>query len=122
MSDEIPGNNPVRPKLAWGLREAVPTTAPAAWGARAIFKNGQIDLLWDRQGGIGEAGYVTRLVHKVNDALSKVREEAARLHEKGELAGRYAKQYTLYEDETLLIVGDTLASQGYLYLAGWLKA
>jgi hypothetical protein len=111
-------------KLAFGLGYAVPETAVAAWGCRAIVKQtGDVDVLWDRQDLQGTDDGKAALKAWINAGPFKAWQNVAtallRAHE---MQTRESKQFVLYEDAAGIIVGDTHASAGYLYVAAWLKA
>lgn len=111
-------------RLAWGLDEAVPTEARAAWGARLIVtQDGTVDFLPDRTSLAGP-------LQDRHDLLARMEPEfsAERLMSRiGELLGegilntRAAGQCTVYDSATLAVVADTKASAGYCYVAAWLK-
>lgn len=132
----------------WGLRDAAPSMALAVWGARAIAKRicsttggyctgygrrpaarkpepprGSIDLLWDRQ-GIAARNDVAR--DRLSSWLNGGAMEAAlsrgeALIAKGEIRSDEAGPHVLHEDALGVVVADTRASYGYLYMAAWLK-
>jgi len=95
----------------FGLWNEAPLTGPA-WGARAIFSNGNIDLLYDRQTS-RDAG--DAFLARVNAALPGAREKAKELRFSS-LAGDVSEVVTLSEAEGLVIKASTNASFGYLYL------
>jgi hypothetical protein len=98
----------------FGLWNEAPTAGPA-WGARAIFSNGSVDLLWDRQTcrDVDDA-----FVARVNSALPVAREKARELRFSS-LAGDVSEVVTLAEMEGIVIKGSTNASFGYLYLIAY---
>ena len=106
--------------LAWGLNTAVPVSAPAAWGARAIYRYGdaEFDIVHDRQGGSGDPADLRRLISKLNDGLL---EEARTAVDRAVMRDDEQRQVELVRKNGVVIVGDTLASGGYLYLAAWLE-
>ena len=115
--------------LSFGLNEAIPPTAPAAWGCRAIVtQDGDVDVLPDRQDLFGEEPGRRALVAWLNGGSERTRPflrwkaAAARLLRAYEMQTREGGQHILYEDTRGVIVGDTHGSAGYLYVAAWLKA
>ena len=106
--------------LAWGLNTAVPVSAPAAWGARAIYRYGdaEFDIVHDRQAGSGDPADLRRLIAKLNDGLL---EEARTAVDRAVMRDDEQRQVELVRKNGVVIVGDTLASGGYLYLAAWLE-
>ena len=108
--------------MQFGLSNAVPPTAEAAWGARWIFPD---DHVFDRVGWHGERDSEAskKLLRWLNDegAFKKARTAAAKLAKNYKLEGSEHRQVTLYEDEKGIVVGNPQASFGYLYVAGWLK-
>jgi hypothetical protein len=110
--------------LAFGLSGAIPETAKAAWGCRAIAEHGTVDVLWDRQDFQGEPDAKAALKTWLNDegAFKGFRERAERLLREHVIRGDHAEQHTLYEDDKGIVVGNTNESYGYLYVAAWLKA
>lgn len=113
--------------VGFGLSEAVPPTAKAAWGARMIFPD---DLLHDRMGHFNiyreETPEMTDEGAKLikwleGGALKKACEQARKLTQRYHLTQQDSKQVTLYEDEQGIFVGNPKRSYGYLYVAAWLK-
>ena len=106
----------------WGLWEALPKGASPAWGARAILKNGRLDLLWDRQSLVGntvDRREFARLLNK--RVLLAVHETVEALWNTGQLRPDKDEQHVLYDDDTCICVGNTNASHGYLYMLAWRK-
>jgi hypothetical protein len=114
--------------LAFGLSAAVPTTAKAAWGSRMIFQF---------RDGVPDVGFVmgrSDLVCADGEEAAKAKlaawvdEHARDIIAAAELALRSytirpseAGRFVIFEDERGRVVGNTNASHGYLYVAGWLK-
>jgi len=106
-------------QLEFGLNVAIPAWAAVAWGARLIYPN---DLLHDRQSMAGDDSGKSLLVTWLNGgALRDALYNAGQLHMKGKMSPRDHKEFTLYEDETGIIVGNPNQSHGYLYVAAWFK-
>jgi hypothetical protein len=106
-------------ELRFGYRRH-PEDLRAVWGARLIAPN---DLLWDRQGLIADddeakAELVAWLNGEVRGqgALNEALRRLARIP-----LANVDEEVVIYEDATGKIVGNTQASHGYVYVAGWLK-
>jgi len=105
-------------KPSWGLAWLIPDEAETSWGARAIFTNGCVDIVY--QDSVGEQSQ--RLAELMNDGpLEKACEKASDLYDEYEITPDSSNDVTLYEDDSLVIRADTNASYGYLYMAAWLK-
>jgi hypothetical protein len=105
-------------RLAFGYNRGIPETVKTAWGARVIAPN---DMPYDRQDLFAESDEAKqKLIAWLNGGA--LRTALDWLYE-----NRYAvrpdrdEKIAIYEDETGVIVGNTNASRGYVYLAGWLK-
>jgi hypothetical protein len=104
-------------QLAFGYSRGVPEDVTTAWGARLIAPN---DLVHDRQDLVAETDEAKReLIAWLNGgaikaALTNLREQRYDLiYREGE--------FTVYEDNRGVIVGNTQQSGGYVYVSGWLK-
>jgi hypothetical protein len=92
-----------------------------AWGARAIFNRGEIDLLWDRQSfrDDGEHQFNKDMfMALVNMLLAKARGKARDL-QFDELAPDSCQVVTLAEANGIVLKGSTNSSFGYLYLIAY---
>lgn len=105
-------------RLAFGLSGAVPDDVATAWGARLIAPD---DLLHDRQDLVAEDdGAKASLVDWLNGgAIRKALDESRERYNRS-MHGDRNEQHVLYGDNRGIIVGNTNASGGYVYLAGWL--
>ena len=107
--------------LTYGLSEAVPEGAKAAWGARFIVtQDGHVDLPPDRQGFSGDEEARASLMQRMNDdiPLGGLMALIAEDLRSGRLNTRSDDEVVL--DGTnpgLMVVGNTKASAGYLYVA-----
>jgi len=122
-----------KPALGFGLDVAVPVTARASYGARAIQANGNqynsyndsLDFVPGRGGFCwldgfkDDADYLKRLLN--GGILADVQVAYARLRREGKLHSRQEGTVVLYDDDTVTVAGDTNASCGYVYIAAWLK-
>ncbi len=110
-------------KVGFGLWSECPDDARAAWGARAILRDGCVDLLHDRQGSAGDDEdrrvFCKRVDAVLPVVLAKVKELCSAWH-----GMRHDEQnvFVLYEDDGVVVKGDTRASYGYLYIVAYAKA
>lgn len=119
MSDDTKTASQEKP--AYGLVAEIPDGVAAAWGARAILSYGKVDVLPDRQQPVGEEDARRRLGTLVNSNFGQVRDEVLRLCNRGLMIGNREQKHVLFENDEVIVVGNTNASYGYLYLAAWLK-
>jgi len=108
--------------LTYGLSEAIPEGAKAAWGARFIVtQDGHVDLPPDRQGLSGDADERIALLEAMQAAspLTDLMGRIRGMLTTGILNTRVAGRVLIYTDENIRIVGDTKASAGYLYVAAF---
>ena len=110
--------------LAFGYSSAVPEDAKASWGARLIIDRNSHkyggDLLPDRQGHYG----LPEDFKKLSDALNRARpwkEPLAKLIAQGVVRSDKSNEVVLHDDDEIKVVGNSNASYGYFYIAGWLK-
>jgi hypothetical protein len=108
------------PKLAYGLRDAVPDTAIAAWGARAIISaDGYVDIVGDRTDLVGDGA---RLLKALEAFPPKALRDTVRAKIlASEILTREAADVTLFADGPLTVVANSNASAGYLYIAAYLE-
>jgi hypothetical protein len=107
--------------VMFGYRRGVPDGVRAVWGARLIAPN---DLLHDRQDLVAESEEAkAELVKWLNGepaghgALSEALDRLRLIP----LSGSTDEEVRIYEDATGIIVGNTQASYGYVYVCGYLK-
>jgi hypothetical protein len=106
--------------LKFGLRDAVPADAQAAWGARLIYPD---DVLADRSDCIGSDQARRELLDYLREHVgARPWQRARELHNSGQLHPTDSNNLTLYEDERCIVVGNPHGGSGYLYVAAWLKA
>ena len=137
------------PELKFGLWGTEPEGAPA-WGARAIIednyayeqwldkperlreralqmgqkapKSKKVSLVWDRQTGQGGKEDTQRLRDLLNAGpVEAALEKAVDLLHDYEMVTNVPGTFTLFENEQLIIKGDTGGSCGYLYLIAYEK-
>lgn len=107
-------------QVAWGLQP--PETALAAWGARAIYRNGHnthykpdIDFLPDRKEAKGEVPALRDLCWWLGSrGMSLLRERL----EKGNVSPRDNVLVEIQEGKFTL-QANPKASHGYLYIGAW---
>jgi hypothetical protein len=104
---------------SFGAHALQPNGLRAVYGARWIVtQDGHVDVLWDRQGVEGEAGALIDWLN--DDAFTKACDTARRFLKEHRLRTRERSPVILFQDRTGVIVADTNASAGYLYVTGWL--
>jgi hypothetical protein len=109
--------------LSFGYNAGLPEGQRAAWGARLIVtQDGYIDFVHDRQDFFGSDEDKAALREWLRaGAGTSAFEQASALLKAGTMRTRESGEFVLCEDEQGKIVGNTNASAGYLYVAGWLK-
>jgi hypothetical protein len=106
------------PPLRWGLADAVPPEATAAWGCRAIVtQDGSVDLVADRIDRQGD----TVIYDRLDEEFPKPRliETLGDLLRSGLMSTRARRTFVIHQSDTLVIVADTLGSAGYCHVAAW---
>lgn len=107
-------------KKGFGLWSECPDHVVAAWGARTILEGKSFSILHDRQSWYGDDVGVSKLRGILNSGALKVaNEETMRLRASGEMRADKPKTFTLYEDGTVTIKGNTNGSCGYLYIIAY---
>jgi len=117
-------------KPVFGL--IAPEGVTACWGARAIFRDGYVELLHDRQSVAGDETEAHRVVDAMNashkrgeervNALQLAKARALKLYDRGKIHGHAAERVRLYEDKGgLVIEANTNGSHGYLYLVAYFE-
>lgn len=118
----------MKEKLQWGLGHAVPAHAPVAWGARAIINATSpfFDLLPDRQSCVGTDPLKAAMRRALNPLggydgyLADAQHTYSELAHRGRVRGDKQRSLVLVHDKAhFLVVADTRASCGYLYVAAW---
>jgi hypothetical protein len=123
--------------LDFGYNQGLPEGVTAAFGARLIAKqDGYLDFLHDRTGTFGSEEEKADLFEWINRKgataghplqaskapFNAARDRASELLKGYEMRTREAGHFVLYEDGEGVVVGNTNASAGYLYMAAFLKA
>lgn len=104
----------------FGLWAMCPKDAKVAWGARAILKDGNIDLVWDRQSwrGSGTPEH-ERFLPVLQEALKEARRECLRLWDAHVIRQDQDNLVRLFHGPGCAIVANTNASYGYLYMIAY---
>lgn len=113
--------NELAQKMQWGYRNGFPDDVTDGWGARGILERGEVDLLRDRQDHFGDVDKANKFCAAFNFNKDKWRKNVKELCDRGEIDPSKTNHVTIYEDEDIIVVGNTQGSFGYLYLAGWIK-
>lgn len=120
--------------LRWGYGAAVPENATAVWGARMIARGYEpVDMLSDRQDADGPE--IDALLSRLNAGL--IRQAKAHIDElrtsvwydtEGEghyigrdiMRGDQDEAFVLHDEDGLIVVANTQASYGYVYVVAFL--
>lgn len=92
--------------MYWGIQP--PAGIDAAWGARAIFRGGLVDLVWDRQAG-GDEDLREWLNMR---GIPQMRRLVADV-------GSSEDREVRWTEGAYTIIANPRASYGYLYLGAW---
>jgi hypothetical protein len=106
-------------QLRFGYRR-YPEGVRAVWGARLIAPN---DLVHDRQDLVadGEEAKAALVAWLNGETRGQGALAGALKHLATVFLSNIDHEFVVYEDATGVIVGNTQASHGYVYVAGWLK-
>ena len=104
--------------LEWGLDNAA--GAKAAWGTRAIWKDGFIDVLADRTSVIGSPEDRAILQQKMASLALNFSDINDRLVSNGYDTSSN-DVFTIYEDDEFIFTCSPQGSYGYLYMTARLK-
>jgi hypothetical protein len=109
--------------LKFGYNRGVPEDRTVAWGARYIVtQQGDVDFVWDRQDAVGPDEPRRRLVNHLREQVGdELEDRISGLLRRGEMRTREEREFDLYEDPVVTIVGNTNASAGYCYVAAFLS-
>lgn len=109
--------------LMFGLNYGVPH-ARARWGARLIVsQDGWVDFVPGRNSDVGEPDALAALFAAMDERIP-MRQLADLIAEKlraGELRTRERRLVTIFDDGDVVVLGNTNASHGYLYLTAYRK-
>lgn len=111
-------------KLAFGYSNGVPEGVDTAWGCRALVtQDGDVDVLWDRTDAVGSDGERIKLFAYLNNQVGFVwRDRASELLRSRAMSTREGGEHVLFEDDHVVIKGNTNGSAGYLYVCAYPKA
>jgi len=132
------------PNLEFGYNAGLPLDAAFAWGARAIIERGTISLLPDRQSWYPQVQHPANelTLYQENELerlrlqldrgpapgsassgglISQARREAERLLRLHVMRPDERREFWLAESDLVVILGNTNASRGYLYIAAFIK-
>lgn len=104
--------------LEWGYNAGIPDVETIAWGGRAILRGESIDIVYGSLHGSGEALLNFRAILD-GGLLQMAIAEARRLVRSGQMRGDEAREFVLAMDQGILVLGNTNASHGYLYLLAY---
>jgi len=111
--------------LGFGLRNAVPDNAEAAWGARLIISaDGYVDFVANRTDVVGSTEGKARLLALLNEklpgrALMTIVSDKIKAYE---ISTREEADVVLFDADGLKVVGNSNASHGYFYIAAFTTA
>lgn len=100
--------------LAWGCKQAIPDGVRAAWGCRAILRQRQVDVVWDRTDIAGDDDARTELIRHLNGAVG------TRWYRDGVRPPAQDEVFTILDDGIVVFKGR--AAGGYLYVTAYLRA
>ena len=98
----------------WGIK--APEGVRVYWGARAIYKDGFVDILWDRQSidGLSKKQRHALAVWVNTIGLAGLKAEL----ERQSVSPRDHKD-VIYRQGGYIIIGNPRGSAGYLYMGSW---
>lgn len=104
--------------LTFGYGDAVPDTAVGAWGARAIVnQDGLVDLVPGRDDVVGDTRILQVLTEEV--PLKGLVKLISDLLKDYVMKTREDEPFVLAQSDVCVVVANTKASAGYVYIAGW---
>lgn len=106
--------------LRHGYNRGLPAGTDTAWGCRAVVdQDGLVDVPPDRTDLVGP--HRGQLADHLGGHVGAVwRDRASELLRTGVMHPRRAGEFVLYKDRTVVIKGNTLASDGHLYVCAYL--
>jgi hypothetical protein len=108
--------------LGWGYDRGLPDEPfTAAWGCRAIVtQGGLVDVLPDRQSWRGDDAAIDALLAKLNGGLNiKWKDETAGLFRGCDMSTGTAEEFTLLDEDGVVVKANTMGSGGYLYVCAY---
>jgi hypothetical protein len=114
--------NEPRIQLQWGYNGATPEGVTAAWGVRAVVEDRWVSMGGCRQSNVGPKEEVDAIIKLLNSGVNA--EWLARangLLQDNEIHPARERQVVLYANDVsrLVVVGNTNASHGYLYVSAF---
>jgi hypothetical protein len=105
-------------KLGWGYQAGIPDVETTAWGCRAILNDRGLDIVYGDTHGTPEA--IERLRATLAAGLLRdISEEVRRLLRTYQMRGDEAEEFILGQAENVIVLGNTNASHGYLYMTAF---
>lgn len=104
--------------LEWGYHPGLPENTPAAWGARAIFKNGKYSLLPDRQSLFGDPKATQYILSTLKRHAKRLEKAVYSAWNDFQLPDREANEVTVALPG-LTVKVNTNGSMGYLYMVAY---
>lgn len=105
-------------ELEWGLRPFLTREALAAYGARTIFKNGQMDFPHDRQSFLGEELHRTLLLREWINSKAL---PALRRHIQNQNWTPDTEETLTFENWPYVLTASPRGSYGYIYISSHMK-
>jgi hypothetical protein len=107
--------------LRFGYNRGVPEDRTVAWGTRCIItEDGDVGLLWDLQDAVGPDEPRQRLLGHLQEHVGYgLRWRISGLLKSGAMRTREDRDFTLYEDSVVTVVGNTNASAVYCDVAAF---
>jgi len=105
-------------RLEWGYQAGIPDVETTAWGCRAILTDRGVDIVYGSSHGTPEAVQGLREVLDaglLRDAITEVR----RLLRTYRMRGDEAEEFVLGQVGNVIVLGNTNASHGYLYMTAF---
>lgn len=119
---EVTSNQRSEGGLGWGYDPGLPDEPfTAAWGCRAIIhQGGSVDVLPDRQSSRGDDKAIDALIDKLNGGLNaKWKATVVDMLRGYEMSTGLAKEFTLLDEDGVVVKANTNGSGGYLYVCAY---
>lgn len=106
--------------VPFGYNDGIPEGVKAAWGARWIIRNGAVDMVYDRQGAVGDQEERAALVAKLNGGiLERAFRRADNMLTSGELRPTERQEVVLAHEDGVKVLANPNGSHGYLYVCAF---
>ncbi|RJR10703.1 hypothetical protein C4588_02815 [Candidatus Parcubacteria bacterium] len=117
----------IYPTLEWGYKAGLPLDTVAAWGARAILTDNQVDIVyasrWEApqipEGTRSPLDYLLTMLDSGDLARAII--TVKYLVDNYAMQSHERQEFLLHETPEIAILGNTNASHGYLYLVAFIK-